>query len=127
VDDCLYKPNALCGTNSRKLGRQIAQSLAVPVVARRSDFPLAELSNEHQRFVNLSQAQITGTKPPLEPGRTIALAPTRKVTLTFATDLPLPWGSYDIWMALKTAILDPQGARLMRADLLSAKEPWQVP
>jgi hypothetical protein len=102
-------------------------STAVTVVARRNDVPLAQLSNKHQRFVNLSQAQITGTKPPLEPGRTITLAPTREVTLTFATDLPLPRGSYDILMRLETAILDPQGALLMRAELVSGKEPWLVP
>ena len=101
--------------------------VSITITALRNDVPLAKLSNEHQRFVNLSNAQLTDTKPPLEPGRAITLAPTREVTLTFATDLVLPSGGYDIWTTLETPILDPQGARLMRVELVSAKARWQVP
>jgi hypothetical protein len=102
-------------------------AVSITFTALRNDVPLDKLSNEHQRFVNLSKAQLTDTRPPLGPGRTITLTPTGEVTLTFATDLPLPRGSYDIWTTVETAILDPQGARLMRVELVSAKAPWQVP
>ena len=102
-------------------------AVSITITALRSDVPLADLRNEHQRFVSLSRAQLADTKPLLEPGRTVTLAPTKDVTLTFATNLPLPRGSYDIWTTIETAILDPQGSPLMRAELVSAKAPWQAP
>jgi len=102
-------------------------AVSITITALRNDVPPAKLSNEHQQFVNLSKTQLTDTNPPLEPGRTITLSPTREVTLTFATDLVLPSGGYDIWTTLETPILDPQGARLMHAEIVSTKVPWQVP
>jgi hypothetical protein len=102
-------------------------AVSITITALRNDIPLAKLRNEHQRFVNLSTAQLTGTKPPLEPGRSITLTPSGEVTLIFTTALPLPSGGYDLWTTLETPILDPQGARLMRVELVSVKAPWQVP
>lgn len=95
--------------------------------ARRNDLPLAELRNEHQRFVELAKGDLADTKPPLAPGAPITLSPGGRVTFTFATVLALPSGGYDVWTTVETPILDSRGTTLLRAEIVSTKWAWKVP
>jgi hypothetical protein len=101
-------------------------SVLIQVTARRNDVPLAKLSNEHQRFLDLSKAQLVGTIPSLVQARTIPIAPHRDVTFKFTADLVLPKGNYDVWLALDTSLLDAQGLQIMRTELVSKKEQQRI-
>jgi hypothetical protein len=101
-------------------------SVSIQVTARRNDVPLAELRNEHQRFLDLSKAQLVGTSPLLVQAKIIPIAPRQDLTFKFAADLVLPKGNYDVWLALDTSLLDDRGSQIMRIELVSKKEQQHI-
>jgi hypothetical protein len=101
-------------------------SVSIQVTARRNDVPLAELRNEHQRFLDLSKAELVSASPALVQARTITIAPHGELTFNFSADLALPQGNYDVWLTLDTALLNDQGLQIMRTQLVSKKEQQRI-
>lgn len=101
--------------------RWMETGMALHVTARRSDVPLAQMSNEHQTFVELGQDALasasasTVPRPTLEPGQ--------KQLFSFNVRLPLPAGKYDIWGALILQLLTEQGKERLTGELVSPKFP----
>lgn len=102
------------------------QPVLVNVTARRNDVPLAQLRNEHQVFLELSRDRLAGVTPTQAAAPTITIAPRQDVTFKFSAILKLTAGSYDVWLACDTPLLDAKGNVVLRAELVSAKQPRQV-
>jgi hypothetical protein len=96
-------------------------AVSIQVTARRNDVALADLRNQHQRFIELSRRQLVATIPLSKPGPTMLIAPHRDVTFQFAVDVDLPAGRYDRWLSLETYLLDARGVEIARVELVSAK------
>lgn len=96
--------------------------MALQVTARRSDVPLAQMSNEHQTFVELGQdalvSESASTVPPVP-----TLEPGKKRVFSFNVRLPLAAGKYDVWGALILQLLTEQGKELLTGELVSPKFP----
>jgi len=95
--------------------------VSIQLTARRNDVAVAELRNEHQRFIALGPSQIVGTVPVLKAGQTVPIAPRKDVSFQFTTTLALSPGRYDAWLSADLPLLDTRGAEIMRVEAVSAK------
>lgn len=95
--------------------------MALHVTARRSDVPLAQMSNEHQTLVELGQGALASAPTPMVPR--ITLAPGQKQLFSFNARLPLSAGKYEIWGAMILQSLNEQGEALLVGELVSPKTP----
>lgn len=96
------------------------------VTALRNDVPVADLRDNHQRFLYLSRPQLVATLPASPPDRTIAIAPQRDLVLQFEAELLLSPGSYDVRLLLEAPIFDAQGTQIIRAEMNSVRVPVRV-
>lgn len=96
------------------------------VTALRNDVPVADLRDNHQRFLYLSRPQLVATLPASPPDRTIAIAPQRDLVRQFEAELLLSPGSYDVRLLLEAPIFDAQGTQIIRAEMYSVRVPVRV-
>lgn len=95
--------------------------MAFHVTARRSDVPLAQMSNEHQTFLELGQDALTAA--PASTAPRITLAPGQRQIFSFDARLPLAPGKYEIWGAFIARLFNEQGNEVMLGELVSPRMP----
>jgi hypothetical protein len=96
-------------------------AISFQITALRNDIPVADLRDEHQRFLYLSRAHLAAMLPASPPARMISLPPQRDVVLQFEAELILAPGGYDVWLLLETPLFDAQGTQTIRAEMYSAR------
>lgn len=100
-------------------GQWLNAGMALHVTARRTDIPLAQMSNEHQAFLELGQKELASAPIPIAPR--ITLAPGQSQVFSFSAHLPLPPGKYEMWAAFIVQLLSEQGNEFMLGELVSPR------
>ena len=92
----------------------------------RSDVPLEQLEEYHQRVEELSKKHIISIKGTKVTKPIITLPPANHLVLTCRVKLDWPPGQYDFQLSLITPLLDQKGKKLMDCKLLSKSFPLKV-
>jgi len=92
------------------------------VRAHRNDMPEAEFFGSlHQAFLDLGSAALA-RKPPGPGSAIVIIPPGASSELELRGSLPLARGSYDVWGAFSTPLLDEHGAVVLDVDSVSTKQ-----
>lgn len=95
--------------------------MAFHLSVRRKDVPLAEMSNEHQTFLELGREALVSV--PALTAAQVTIQPGQRQVLSFGVHLPLSPGRYEAWGALLVRLFAENGNAIMLGELLSTRLP----
>ena len=96
------------------------------IVGLRSDIPLEDLADYHQKFEELTKESIVDIQAEKPDGPLIPIP--SKGSLTFRVRTPLDWppGHYDVQLSLYVSLFDKDDAELLDCQLLSRPYPVKI-
>jgi hypothetical protein len=100
--------------------RPFGDHTLVQLVGLRSDVPLEELADYHQKFQELTTTHILNVEAGRMANRLIAIAPKENATIAYSIALDWPPGQYEMNLVFITPLFNRDGARQMDVEILSS-------
>jgi len=95
------------------------ETVQLRLVGLRSDIPLEELQDFHQKFEELSSNQILNMQAAKPTRPLITVARGDRLVFTFGLSLDWPPGQYDVNLSLTWPLFNQEGAEQMACELVS--------
>ena len=93
------------------------ESVRFEIVGLRADVALADLRSHHQRFEQVSSADVRSFQPSAAAGAMLELARGQRLTLDVERKLDWPPGEYEVRVFYLTSIFNSDGGAVARCEL----------